>query len=107
VRHEVFSRWRKSLERTCVIYTGFYPEGKYNYIEHCFLVRSAYGKTLKEIVDCMPVTCFLDEIGEYFMMSINSISPKTSVKLFSLMYEMKAKRMVKEVKHASMIKGYG
>jgi hypothetical protein len=107
VRHEVFSRWRKSLKKTCVIYTGFYPEGKYNCMKHCFLVRSAYGKILREIVDCMPVTCFLEEVGEYFMMSVYSISPKTSVKLFCLMYEMKAKRMVKEVKHASVIKWYG
>ena len=106
VRHEVFSRWRKSWRKTCVIYTGFYPEGLPNYIEHCFLVRSAYEKTLQNILDCMPVTCFLEELGEYYLMSIPSISPKTSLKLFCLMYDMKVKKIIKEVKHASVIKYY-
>jgi hypothetical protein len=103
VRHEVFSRWKKSLKKTCAIYTGFYPEGKQNYMRHCFLVRSGYEKTLKEIVDCMPVTCFLHEVGEYYLMSIYSISPKTSLKLFCVMYDMKVKKIIRKVRHASVI----
>jgi hypothetical protein len=104
VRHEVFSQWKKSLEKACDMAMAFYPEGKQNYIEHLFLVKSAYGKTLQNILDCMPVTCFLEKYGHYFMMRVYSIAPHISVKLFSLLYEMKAKRIIREVRYSSMLR---
>ena len=103
VRHEVFSQWKKSLNKACDMAMAFYPEGLPNYIEHHFLVKFAYGKTLQNILDCMPVTCFLEKYGHYFMMSVYSIAPKMSVKLFSLLYEMKAKRIIKEVRYSSVL----
>ena len=104
VRHDVFSQWKKSLEKACDITMAFYPERKQNYIEHQFLVKSAYGKTLQNILDCMPVTCFLKGYGHSFMMHVYSNAPHISVKLFSLLYEMKAKRIIREVRYSSVLR---
>jgi hypothetical protein len=104
VRHDVFSQWKKSLEKACDITMAFYPEGKQNYIEHRFLVKSAYRETLQSILDCMPVTCFLKGYGHSFMMHVYSNAPKMSVKLFSLLYGMKTKRIIREVRYSSVIR---
>ena len=103
MRHEVFSQWKKSLEKACDIAMAFYPERKQNYIEHQFLVKSAYGKTLQNILDCMPVTCFLEKYSHYLMMRVYSNAPHISVKVFSLLYGMKAQEIISDILYSSML----
>ena len=101
MRHDIFSQWKKSLHKACDIAMAFYPEGKQTYIEHQFLVKSAYRETLQSILDCMPVTCFLEEYGHSLMMHVHSNAPHISVKVFSLLYEIKAQEIISDILHIS------
>ncbi len=103
LRYEDYSEWIKTLGEYCSIHTRFYPQRYENYGTYCFLFFTDRRDAVKSLFSSLPATPTIMEVGAGLLVSVNVISSCFARNLFSTVYDMKVKGMIKSFNQACII----
>jgi hypothetical protein len=104
IRYESFQAWKKELETHCTIHTEFYPESCNQYNHHCFLVKSSCECQIIDLMNCLPATCRVVEMGNHLLIFVNTGSVAVLKRLIILMMNMKTTGLLEELRYVSVLK---
>jgi len=103
VRYEIYRQWRETLHNHCTVHTGFYPEGYKTYTCYCFLLSTEYHSMVRSVFSLFPTTSYFAEMDGELLVFVHVVSAEVKRNLFCLIYDLKAKGVIKGFKHAVIL----
>ena len=98
-----YRQWRETLHNHCTVHTGFYPEGYKTYTCYCFLLSTEYHSMVRSVFSLFPTTSYFAEMDGELLVFVHVVSAEVKRNLFCLIYDLKAKGVIKGFKHAVIL----
>ncbi len=102
VTYETYKEWMKTLGSHCTIHTGFYPEGYFTCMTHCFLFLTDYRESVKFLFSLFPSTPFMVEMGEDLLVCA-SVPYDVNCNVMCMVYDMRRRGIINDFKSAVLL----
>ena len=103
VQYETYAKWMKNLKDHCTLHTEFYPEGCNNYMDYCLLLDSDYKRSVTSLFSFFPTTPLIMEMNNQLLISVKVMTSVVVRSMICMLYDMKTKKMIREVCHAVVL----